>query len=232
MRKYNESLDLCNNVKRESSTLANLKTYETVVLSIISIIFDFAFDFLAKLEGYSDYNKRQSSVLFKLFFWKYMISSLFPVLTTTDVFDHFIKGDQQLKAYDDFTPVWYREVGSGLILSMYIRVLIIIGVFIYRYYWPRLFQWWDRGGICKPLAIGIVGFRSKNKGGDVNTKMKRHRDLIWVYKNQHFDIERSYAEVLNTIFFCLTYWVMLPHIFLPCLLILTTIYYKDKILSK
>lgn len=198
-----------------------------MVISSITIIFDFAFDWLSHLESYSDYNKRQSSVLFKLFFWKYTISSLFPMLATTDLFDNLLIGKQDLKAYDDFTPVWYLEVGSGLILSMYIRIFLIIVDFLFRYYWPRIFQWCDRGGVNKPLTEDFMIFREQIP----LTRKKTHREYVEIYKNYHFEIERSYAEILNTVFFSFTYWIMLPHIFLPSILVLVTIYYKDKILS-
>lgn len=226
--RYGQPENLCSTVRSESSNLSKIKSAETFLISAISIIFDFAFDFLAQLEGHSDYNKRQSSVLIKLFFWKYIITSLFPVLATTDIFDNFLFGAQNFKAYDDFTPVWYQEIGSGLILSMYIRIFLIIGDFIFRYYFPRLLQWYDRGGINSPLTDDTI----MSKTQIPNTKKNTHKEFLKVYKNLWFDIERSYAEILNTIFFAFTYWVMLPHIFLPCVLVILTIYYKDKILSK
>lgn len=92
---------------------------------------------------------------------------------------------------------------------------------VFQYYFPILLRAFDRG------------FRDdRDKGKVVYSRQKTHKKYIAVYKNIHFQIERSYAEVLNVIFFTATYWIMLPHIFFPNLIFLLVLFYKDKILSK
>lgn len=85
--------------------------------------------------------------------------------------------------------------------------------------------------IPKFLRAYDKGFRKQRDYADTLSKQKTHRGYIALHKNIHFEIDRSYAELLNVIFFTCTYWIMLPHIFLPNTLFLIALYYKDKILS-
>lgn len=158
-----------------------------------------------------------------------------PLFGSLEFFDRLILKDEALNSYDDFTPGWYNEVGSGLIMSMYIRIVLIILTFVFHFYYPRIKQWIDRGGINKSL-VRTSGKRKSVidilKKTEPNTKKKDHRSFLQVYKNNQFQIEKSYAEVLNTMFFSFTYWVMLPHIFVPATLVLITVYFKEKALGK
>lgn len=103
---------------------------------------------------------------------------------------------------------------------MYLRIFVILFDLILQYYFPKLMRGIDRG------------FKDQEKSVETLTKKKTHREYVAVYKNIHFEIERSYAELLNVIFFTCTYWLMLPHIFIPNTIFLLALYYKDKILSK
>ena len=100
------------------------------------------------------------------------------------------------------------------------RIPVMIIDLLCRYWLPLVLQAWDRG------------FKKQDPKGEAITSQTVHKRYVSVYKNMPFDIDRSYAEVLNIIFFTSIYWVMLPHIFVPNLFLLGVIYYKDKILSK
>lgn len=118
-------------------------------------------------------------------------------------------------SYDDFTPYWYQQKGVSLILGAYARIFVPVWEIFFRYSWPRLYQWWDR----------------KFKSDKGITRQRTTENYLEVYKNENFDIERSYAEVMNTIFFTCFYFGGLPHIVIPGIINLVMIYYKDKILS-
>ena len=64
------------------------------------------------------------------------------------------------------------------------------------------------------------------------SRQSTHEAYLSYYKSQTFDIYHSYSEILNVLFIVGTYGVILPHIWIPCLLYLILMYYKDKILSK
>lgn len=184
---------------------------------------------MAKIEAYSDYNNKQSSILFKLFLWKYTITSLLPLFGSFELFDRLILRDSSLNSFDDFTPAWYIEVGSSIILGMYIRSFLIMMTFFYVYYKPRIRQWIDRGGINSKLVADNQLEYILNK--KPNTRKKDHTSYLGVYKNPGYQIEGSYAEILNILFACFMYWVIMPHIFIPAALVLLTVLLKDKILS-
>ena len=64
------------------------------------------------------------------------------------------------------------------------------------------------------------------------TRKKDHKRYKRVYVWRAFDIELSYAEVLTTVFVAMTYGFVMPLIFIPCLLQIIALYYRDKFLSK
>jgi hypothetical protein len=121
-----------------------------------------------------------------------------------------------LTGYDDFTPSWYTVEGSSILLGMYTRIVIIGYGFLMRYYLPRICRAYDRR-FTNNLMV---------------TRQATHKRYINKYKNSTFDVYLSYAEILNVIVIACTYGIILPHIWLPSLLTLCMIYYKDKILSK
>ena len=64
------------------------------------------------------------------------------------------------------------------------------------------------------------------------TRKKNHKNYKDLYVWGAFDIELSYAEVLTTVFLEMTYGFMMPIIFIPSLLQIIVLYYRDKYLSK
>ena len=190
---------------------------------------------MAKFEAYSEYSKRQANILLKLFLWKYIVSSILPIFATTDFFDIIFFQKITRTAYDDFQPGWFLKVGTTIILSLYIRILVIVVDFLFNYYLPRVIQWYDIGGYNRPLTdLDVAG---KDSGVDlslvtIRTRKKDQKSVERVYRNLHFRIERSYAEVLHVVYYCFTFVIFLPGVFIPSCLILIVMFFKDKILSK
>lgn len=167
---------------------------------------------MSKFEAYTNYNDRAASLLIKMFFWRFFISTILPLLKSSKV----IWVNNNLEGYDDFTPSWYLIEGSNILIGMYARCFIIIWVFLNRYYYPKLIRACDQ----------------KFTGNKIITKQTTHKKYLLVYKNYIFDVYLSYAEIMNVIFMALTLGFILPHIFVPSFVMLIFIYYKDKILSK
>lgn len=167
---------------------------------------------MAKFESYTNYNDRAASLLTKMFFWRFFISTILPLLRSSKV----IWVNNNLEGYDDFTPNWYLIEGSNILIGMYARCLIIIWVFMTRYYYPLLTRAYDQ----------------KFKGSMMITRSTTHKGYVAVYKNFIFDVYLSYAEIMNIIFMAFTLGFILPHIFIPSLIMLIFIFYKDKILGK
>lgn len=148
----------------------------------------------------------------KLFYWKFFITSVFPLM----IHFNFVREIEHASQYDDFTAAWYSKLGSDLILSSYFRCGAVFFEFFWRFGKMRLRQWYDRrftGNVRKTRQLSLSDYKE-------------------VYSNDHFDVERSYADILNIIFFTMTYWILLPHLFFTGFINLLLIYYKDKILSK
>lgn len=136
-----------------------------------------------------------------------------PIIINTDL---IIVNNQDSSSYDDFTPHWYKSKGTSLIIGAYARAFVPVWELGFRFWLPRLFQWYDRK------------FTS-NRG---TTRQTNFNSYLKVYKNQSFDIERSYAEIMGIIFFTSFYFNILPHMVFPGLVNLVLIFWKDKILSK
>lgn len=151
-------------VHAESITLTYAKILESLTLTAVSIAFDYIFVAMTKEELYTNINSRNSSLLWKIFFWKFFISTILPTIQNTKIFRSRSIG------FDDYTPSWYLIEGSSIILSFYIRCFMIVVVFLNRYYMPKFWQGWDQSfsqDCCR-------------------TKQKTHQQYISVYKNPTF----------------------------------------------
>ena len=122
----------------------------------------------------------------------------------------------QINSYDDFTPTWYLTEGSGLIFAAYARCFVIVFIFLIRLFYGKVMQMYDQKFTWDPAV----------------TRQKTHKDYEKVYTEDPFDIYLSYAEILNLLYFSMTFGLILPHIFIPSFIMLILIYCKDKILSK
>ena len=166
---------------------------------------------MSRFEAWTNYNHTSGSTLVKMFFWKFFISTLLPILRNSSVLL-----TNQINSYDDFTPTWYLTEGNGLILAAYGRCFVVTFIFFFRYFYGKVVQ----------------GFDQNFTGDATITRQKTHKDYEKVYTNDAFDIYLSYAEILNLFYFSMTFGLILPHIFIPSFIMLILIYYKDKILSK
>ena len=105
--------------QKESYQNYSPKKFEIDKKNLLVEIYAFFIDFfdlflvVGNFEGYTNYNSRTSSVLFKLFIWKFYISSLLPLLTLSRMLDL----GRRISTYDDFTPSWYTEQGSAIIMG-------------------------------------------------------------------------------------------------------------------
>ena len=181
---------------------------------------------MARLESYDNYNAHQISVLFKLFLWKSYTTTFLPVMLNSEL----VQRGNFYMFYDDLTPQWYLNVGVGIIKSAYFRLVFVLIEFVIAYYLPRFWQWRDRG-----YSNEYYRTRRLSSSKEVripNTLALSHKEYIKVYTNKSFNIDRSYAEILNVVTFCFTYCFILPHLFIPCTLLLIALHYKDKVLSK
>ena len=199
---------------------------ESGTLALMTFSFDFLFEAMAYFEAYDNFNEHQVSVLLKLFLWKSYLTTLLPIVLNSEL----IQRKNLYMFYDDFTPQWYLNIGSGLIKSAYFRLVFVLLELFFRYYWPRLLQWRDRGysnSYYKVERFGGIGEVRMPR-----TRASTHKEYLGVYTNQNFDIDRCYAEVLNVVTFCFSYCFLLPHVFIPCFLMLLALHAKDKILCK
>ena len=205
--------NFCEKLFVESRELVYLRYTESGFFALISVIFEFLFAFMAEQESYTNYNNSEASLLIKMFFWKFFISTLLPLLKSLNIYSD---GSQTQNRYDDFTPFWYASEGANILLGMYVRCFLIVFGMFYRYLVPRLTQLYDRR----------FGFNCSV------TRQITHKQYIRVYKNITIDLPLSYAEILNTIFIAFIFGTILPNMFVVCFFILVLIYYKDKILCK
>jgi hypothetical protein len=58
LRKHELDLDLCKTVLSDSTELTYARYLETISYSVLSFLFDFLFDYMSKVEAYTDYNDR------------------------------------------------------------------------------------------------------------------------------------------------------------------------------
>lgn len=119
---------------------------ESICLSTISFIFDFLYkgkpkkyskkSGLTNYEVHHDKNQASISLVVKMFFWKYFTIGIFPLLSSVHI--SFFKLPffelPEFGFYDDFTALWYLEKGVGVLISSFLRIFILMGTGLFRYF--------------------------------------------------------------------------------------------------
>lgn len=175
-------------------------------MSGYTFIFDILYMWLSQIEAHNDRNSKKISYISKLFWWKFFVNGILPILSGVHLY--------YFGRYDDFTSEWFAEKGQSIQFTSYLRILALLFVGIVRYLLPRIIQFYD------------ARFSFDNK----KTRKETHQEYQEVYTNMQFDLELSYAESLTTIFLMVIYGFMMPLIIPASLLQLFVIYWRDKLL--
>ena len=102
---------------------------------------------LTEFEAYNDKNSESNSLLMKFFVWKYFNTGLVPLLSSLfipkSIFQTGAPPASIFGLYDDLTPIWYKNVGIGILVSSLVRVMVLAGLgayeFLYYHFW-RLYD--------------------------------------------------------------------------------------------
>ena len=79
---------------------------------------------LVRFEVYNDLNHALVSLIIKFFLWKYFTTGIIPIISSVYLRSPF-SGESIFGLYDEITPVWYKEVGYGIIVGSFTRILIL-----------------------------------------------------------------------------------------------------------
>lgn len=202
---------LCDPILNNSKKLSSISIIESIVMSLISVIFDYLYKLLSQFEVHNDSNDTKNSLVKKLFFWKYFTTAIIPIFSAA-----YIPVLSDNGFYDEITPYWFKEKGAAIMISSIMRIFILALVGLVRYAIPRLIIFYDTSFTF-----------DRNK-----TRKTNHQDYEIVYTTDEFDLELSYAEAFTTIFLAFTYGFFMPLIFVTSYLQLFALYARDKLLSK
>lgn len=75
---------------------------------------------LGTFECHTNYNDQITSVMFKLFAWKFYISSMLPIIIDSKFV--FSSRRQSGTTFDDFTTAWYVKKGYPIVLGKLVDV--------------------------------------------------------------------------------------------------------------
>lgn len=160
LRILGQEMTLCEELDAIESNLGLLKTLETIILPIITILFDLVYkgkriqityseEVMANYEVHKDNNHHSLSIIIKMFLWRYYTLGICPILS--DISYSFagieyakyprtpgILGEVKLGFYDDFTSIWYKMKGTGVVRTCFMRILILFFQGLFKYLIPRL----------------------------------------------------------------------------------------------
>lgn len=110
---------------------------------------------MAKFEIYKDSNSRSLSLIIKMFFWRYFTLAICPILTEFDFYfssgkysflsqSEEVNSRSNLGIYDDFTAVWYQASGSSIVMTSFMRIIILVLQGGFKFLRQKLKIWHDQ----------------------------------------------------------------------------------------
>nr|BAK01125.1 predicted protein [Hordeum vulgare subsp. vulgare] len=197
-------------------TWFNNKLIETsVTFAIVFIVLvinygvQFVFQALSKFEKHSTLNNQLATRVIKTFAAQFLNTGLLLLLINAKL-DGFSLWQGQFR---DLSPLWYVNVGSTLLSTMFINVFTVPTVKITAVIFNRIARCYDRGCKADPKM----------------TKKKTQAKYENLYSGPEFIVDFRYSQILTLTFVCFFYSGSMPLLYFTSLLQLVITYFFDKV---
>lgn len=204
---YNEKL--CYNLF-EYKVLTEGITFAIVfVVLVINYGVQFVFRILSKFEKHSTLNQELAQRVLKTFVGQYLNTGLILLLVNARLTDNtkYWQGK-----FSDITSLWYSNVGSTLLSTMFINVFSVPAIKFVEVIFNLFARCFDRGCGCNARK----------------TKKKTQADYQSLYSGPEFYIDIRYSQILTTIFVCFLYSSGMPFLYVTSFMQLVLSYFVDK----
>jgi len=114
-------------------------------------------------------------------------------------------GGQRLK---DFTPTWYSEVGSQMVISLFVQIMVMNGMDWLGYTWENC---------CTRSSTTIKA-------------AKTQQELDALFTGTSFKFETRYAELINITYVCLAFSTGMPLLNVVAAVAFLVTFWSDKML--
>lgn len=177
---------------------------------VVNYGIQFIFQALSKFEKHSTLNKQISQRVLKTFVAQFLNTGIL-ILIINAKFDNISFWQGKFK---DITPVWYENVGSTLLSTMFINIFTIPAIRAFFVLIKKLSRFCDRG--CT--------------SDQRRTKKKTQPDYEKLYMGPEFIIDFRYSQILTLTFVCFLYSGGMPFLYVTSFAQLVLTYFFDKLL--
>ncbi|KRX05790.1 hypothetical protein PPERSA_02322 [Pseudocohnilembus persalinus] len=199
--------------------LANIMPWViAVVLTIFQQFIEEIYGIISEMERHVRSDHESSSRVFKIFLASFLNTGIVLMLVNykpTGGSDIFLNG-----SYSDFTPEWYQDVGTTIVITMFVDLLIEQSLMAFKLGWFVYKQKRDRK---KP--------KYEDQYSDLynGTKCQTKQEYKKLFGGYEFEVESQYAKILNLVYISFLYSSGIPIMYWIVCLILVFQYWVDKI---
>ena len=188
----------------------SLPMIAVVLVMFINLTIRGLFTKLSVFEGHRSLTAEKTSFVVKTFLAQLLNTAIIILLVNTrfSYSENFLFRGK----FEDFSPLWYRSVGTTLLYTMIVNIFMGPFVNCTFAYLRAQKRCKDRGCGCNPKS----------------TKTQYQEDYNALYTGPPFRIDFRYAGILTQLYVCFIYSAGMPLLYLVTLIFLIVKYYSDK----
>jgi len=164
---------------------------------------------LSKFEKHSTLNQELAQRVLKTFVGQFLNTGVILLLVNARLTEN---NKVWQGKFSDITSLWYSNVGSTLLSTMFINVFSVPAIKFVEVIFNLFARCFDRG----------CGFNAKK------TKKKTQASYESLYSGPEFYVDTRYSQILTLIFVCLLYSGGMPFLYLTSFIQLVLSYFVDK----
>jgi len=168
---------------------------------------------LSKFEKHSTLNQELAQRVLKTFVGQFLNTGVILLLVNARLTEN---NKVWQGKFSDITSLWYSNVGSTLLSTMFINVFSVPAIKFVEVIFNLFARCFDRG----------CGFNAKK------TKKKTQASYESLYSGPEFYVDTRYSQILTLIFVCLLYSGGMPFLYLTSFIQLVLSYFVDKYFRK
>ncbi len=171
---------------------------------------------LIKFIGEDTHSAQIKSITNGVFAAQFFNTAIILLLVAANFKDAQLPGADTFNGpYNDFTPLWYSQIGFKVFQTMAINTIMPFVAFGTAFGMKFAFRFLDRGLSFDPYPY--------------NTKKTSTQLYVDLYSGPEYLIHVKYSGILNVVFVCMMYGVGMPILFLVAAITFFILYSVEKV---
>jgi len=204
---YNEKL--CYDLFQDKVLAEGITFAIVFVVLVINYGVQFVFRILSKFEKHSTLNQELAQRVLKTFVGQFLNTGIILLVVNARLTDNTKVWQGK---FSDITSLWYSNVGSTLLSTMFINVFSVPAIKFVEVIFNLFARCFDRGCGCNSRK----------------TKRKTQAAYESLYSGPEFYVDTRYSQILTLIFVCLLYSGGMPFLYVTSFIQLVLSYFVDK----